>query len=116
MSILINQIVPGNFSHWWTTLQPLMKDQYRNNPESQDTLAKQQALLDLVVARDNVGEAFWYIYTAILLISIVQYNIITQGCYKDPNNMQANYANYLEQEQAIAQTNANANATVYASG
>lgn len=116
MSILINQIVPGNFAHYWQVLQPLFKDKFRDNLESAETLAKQQALLDLVVIRDNIGEAFWYIYTAILLISIVQFNITTQPCSTDPNILQNKYTDYLAQQATAAKDSANAKATLYASG
>jgi hypothetical protein len=33
MSILINQIVPGNFLKYWNILTPLMKPKYENEPD-----------------------------------------------------------------------------------
>ena len=79
-------------------LKPLMKPQYESNPSLLKT--KEQELLDVVVARDNIGEAFWYIYTGILLISIVQYNIASRPCIKDPAAMQANYKKFLDDQEA----------------
>jgi hypothetical protein len=108
MSILINQIVPSNFVEYWSMLVPLMKDQYQAGaPE-----LKQQ-LLDSVVMKDNIGEAMWYIYTAILLISITQYNIMKRGCTGDLATMQASHENYLKQEAAVKATNEKAESTVY---
>jgi len=96
-SILINQIVPSNFEQYWNILRPLMKEQYQNdNPE---TIVKQNELFDLVVTRDNIGEAMWYIYTGLLLTSIVQLKLTTRGCVSNTKTMEANYQKFLEQEQ-----------------
>ena len=98
ISIIINQIVPENFESYWKILTPLMKTKYQQDPTSSEILQKKQELLDVVVARDNVGEAFWYIYTGILLISIVQFNIVSRGCTKDVGTMKANLDNYLTKQ------------------
>ncbi len=104
ISILINQIVPSNFMSYWKTLIPLMK-----NPDAADLPEKQQALLDIVVLRDNIGEACWYIYTAILLISIIGYKIANKACEVDPKVANAKYDQYLDKQQAINNANAIAN-------
>ena len=109
-SILINQMYPDNFIVIWEKLKPLMKPgMYENGgPEN-----KKQELLDLVVHRDNIGEALWYIYTAILVGSIVYYNLATRGCVKDVNSIKAEYDEYLkEQEQKEKQEKIN-NSVVY---
>lgn len=98
MSILINQIVPSNFLQYMEMLKPLMKPKYNSDPVSLKN--KEQELLDVVVTRDNIGEAFWYIYTAILLISIIQYNIASRPCVKDSAAMQANYQKFLADQEA----------------
>jgi len=98
MSILINQIVPSNFLQYMEMLKPLMKPKYEADPVSLKN--KEQELLDVVVSRDNIGEAFWYIYTAILLISVIQYNIVSRPCVKDPATMQANYQKFLADQEA----------------
>jgi hypothetical protein len=96
-SILINQIVPNNFDQYWGILKPLMKDKYQtDNPET-DKLKND--LFEVVVTRDNIGEAMWYIYTGLLLTSIVQLKITTRGCITNPKTMEANYQKFLEQEQ-----------------
>jgi len=110
MSILINQIVPANFVEYWSMLVPLMKDKYQA-----DAGQLKQQLLDTVVMRDNIGEALWYIYTAILLISITQYNIVKNGCTGDLASMQASYNNYLTQTAATEAQNAAVQSTVYTS-
>ena len=93
VGILINQIVPSNFIDYWNLLDPLMKPEYKNNEQIRSEF------LNLVISRDNVGEAMWYIYTGILLISIVQYNITTRGCINDTATMQKNYKAFLKKEE-----------------
>jgi hypothetical protein len=111
ISILINQIVPSNFMSYWKTLTPLMK-----NPEAADIPEKQQALLDIVVLRDNIGEACWYIYTAILLISIIGFKIANKACEVDPKVANANYDQYLDKQQAANDAKAIANSIPYTLG
>jgi hypothetical protein len=111
ISILINQIVPSNFMAYWKTLTPLMK-----NPQAEDMAEKQQALLDLVVLRDNIGEACWYIYTAILLISIVGFKIANKACEVDPKVANAKYDQYLDKQQAADNAKAIANSIPYSLG
>lgn len=96
-SILINQIVPSNFEQYWGILTPLMKDKYKMGGPEADKI--QSDLFELVVTRDNIGEAMWYIYTGLLLTSIVQLKITTRGCNSNPKTMEANYQKFLEQEQ-----------------
>jgi hypothetical protein len=95
-SILINQMFPDNFISIWDKLKPLMKPgMYETGgPEN-----KKQQLLDLVVQRDNIGEALWYIYTAILVGSIVYYNLATRGCVKDVNSIKSDYDEYLKKQE-----------------
>jgi hypothetical protein len=108
-SILINQIVPSNFEQYWNILKPLMKDQYQNDgPETEKI---QNELFELVVTRDNVGEAMWYIYTGLLLTSIVQLKITSRGCASNPQTMEANYQKFLQQEQQTEQSNQNSSTT-----
>jgi hypothetical protein len=96
-SILINQIVPNNFDYYWDILKPLMKDKYKM--DSPETNKIKNDLFELVVTRDNVGEAMWYIYTGLLLTSIVQLKITTRGCANNPSTMQANYQKFLKKEE-----------------
>jgi len=108
-SILINQIVPSNFDQYWGILTPLMKDKYQTaNPE---TDKMKNDLFELVVTRDNVGEAMWYIYTGLLLTSIVQLKITSRGCTSNPKTMEANYQKFLAQEQTTQQKEQTAQAT-----
>ena len=96
---------------YWKTLIPLMK-----NPQAADLPEKQQALLDIVVLRDNIGEACWYIYTAILLISIIGYKIVNKSCEVDPKVANARYDEYLDKQQAIGDAKAIANSIPYTLG
>jgi len=111
MSLLINQIVPSNFMQYWGILTPLMKEQYQKDVNAAGEL--EQKLLNLVVLRDNVGEAMWYIYTAILLTSIVQYNISTRACNQDIASLNANQQIFQEQQKAVQDENAAAQSTIY---
>jgi hypothetical protein len=111
-SILINQIVPSNFIDYWTTLKPLRKEKYQND-NSPETIDIQNRLFELVVTRDNVGEAMWYIYTGILITMIVQLKIATRGCAMNPATMNQNYDTYLANEQQNATQQETATSTVY---
>jgi hypothetical protein len=110
-SILINQMVPENFKDYWTTLTPLMKDKYQ--VEGVETSGIRNQLFDLVVTRDNVGEFMWYLYTGLLLISIVQLKITTRGCASNPKTMEANYQKFQESEQKALAAKAQATSTTY---
>jgi hypothetical protein len=69
-------------------------------------------LLKLVVSRDNTGEFMWYLYTGILVISIIQYYILSRGCISNAATMEKNYQKFLENEDAIqAQKDAGQNTT-----
>ena len=111
-SILINQIVPSNFMEYWTTLKPLRKEKYQND-NSPETIDIQNKLFELVVTRDNVGEAMWYIYTGILITMIVQLKIATRGCVMNPDTMKQNYDTYLANEQQNAAQQEVATSTTY---
>jgi len=110
-SVLINQIVPSNFSEYWQILTPLMKEQYQNDgPEA--TKMKEE-LFELVVTRDNVGEAMWYIYTGLLLTSLVQLKMTTKGCASNPQTMEQNYQKFLQSEQQAKSKNELSTSTTY---
>ena len=110
-SVLINQIVPSNFEEYWGILKPLMKNVYQND-SSAETIKMKNDLFEIVVTRDNVGEAMWYIYTGLLLTSIVQLKITSRGCSSNPKTMEANYQKYLQQEEQNQKSQQNA-ATTY---
>lgn len=98
-----------NFLNIWDILKPLM------NTGIYDNIEIKTNLLDLVVLKDNVGEALWYIYTAILISSIVNYNLATRGCVKDISQIKADHDEYIkQQEEAVKQTELN-NTTTYTS-
>ncbi len=106
-SILINQMNPDNFLNIWDNLKPLML------PNMYDNIEIKQQLLDLVVLKDNIGEGFWYIYTAILISSIVYYNLETRGCVKSVDQIKADHDAYIKQnEEAIEKQKLN-NSTTY---
>ena len=115
-SILINQMYPDNFISIWDKLKPLMKDGMYDAGLGLDTAKREprkQQLLDLVIYRDNVGEAFWYVYTAILVSSIVYYNLDTRGCVKDVNSIKAEYDEYTKEQEDVEKQEEINNATVY---
>jgi len=110
MSLLINKIVPSNFIQFWDILKPLMKEQYK---EGENAVSMRNELLKLAVVRDNIGEGMWYIYTGIILISIVQFSMATRGCVNKLATLQANYSAFQKQEDANAEAAASAPSTVY---
>ena len=109
MSILINQIVPTNFAEYWKMLIPLMKDNYRLNVP----IELKQELLDTVVMRDNIGEALWYIYTAVLLISIIQYKIVSTECSKDLATLQEGQLQFQLDQADVEAKNNKATSKIY---
>ena len=110
-SILINQIVPSNFVEYWNILKPLMKSQYQNDGPLANE--KRNELFELVVTRDNVGEAMWYMYTGLLIASVVQLKITTRGCAVNPTQMAKNYQNYVAEQEKSEQQQQQATSTVY---
>ena len=111
-SLLINQIVPLNFTQFWTTLQPLMKDKYKDD-SSQETIDMKNKLFSLVSTRDNVGEAVWFIYTGLIVTSFVQLNINSKGCVTSPAQMEKNYQDFLDQEEQAEQDRKVKTSTTY---
>lgn len=109
-SILINQMFPDNFISIWDKLKPLMKPGMYETGGKEN---KKQQLLDLVVYRDNIGEALWYIYTAILVGSIVYYNLATRGCVRDVNSIKADYDEYLKEQEDKEKQEEVTNSVVY---
>lgn len=110
-SILINQMVPSNFVDYWNILKPLMKPQYQT--DSPQTEEKRNQLFELVVTRDNIGEAMWYIYTGLLLSSIVQFKIARRGCIINPEQMAKNYQKYVTEQEAVQKREKLAKSSVY---
>jgi len=110
-SLLINQIVPSNFVEYWNILKPLMKPQYQVDGPAADE--KRNQLFELVVTRDNIGEAMWYIYTGLLITSIVQLKIATRGCVVDPAQMAKNYQKYITDQKNAKKQQKQATSSVY---
>jgi len=110
-SVLINQIVPSNFKSYWNILTPLLKPKYQT--ENSDTEKIRNELFEIVVTRDNVGEAMWYIYTGLLLTSLVQLKMTTRGCISNPKTMEANYQKFKDSEQKAKDQKALATSTIY---
>jgi len=108
-SILINQITPANFNQMWETLLTLSND--TNSPELNAELRSQ--LLNAVILKDNIGEALWYVYTAILIISMVSYQLTTRSCITDINSIRQAQDEYTAYKIETDQQNA-ANNAVYA--
>jgi hypothetical protein len=106
-SILINQMNPDNFLDIWSTLKPLM------NPGIYENTEIQTRLLNLVSLKDNIGEAFWYIYTAILISSIVYYNLATRGCVKSVDQIKADHDAYVQQQEEADKQKELNNSTTY---
>jgi hypothetical protein len=106
-SILINQMNPDNFLEIWDVLKALMV------PGAYENVEIKKQLLDLVVLKDNIGEALWYIYTSILISSIVYYNLATRGCVKSIDQIKTDHDAYIQQqEEADKQAELN-NSTTY---
>jgi hypothetical protein len=110
-SVLINQIVPTNFNSYWSILTPLMKDKYKQPGAETDKMKNE--LFELVVSRDNVGESMWYMYTGVLLTSLVQLKMTTRGCANNAETMEKNYQQFLAAEQESKQQKDLSTSTTY---
>ena len=106
-SIIINKMNPFNFLEIWNMLVPLMKDK-GNIPGLEEM---QNKLYNLIILKDNIGEAIWYIYTAILITSIISYNLSVKSCKKSLDQLKADHDKYLEDEEKINQQNELNNST-----
>ena len=111
-SILINQMVPSNFDTYWNILKPIMKDKYQDDTQPGTNQIKKE-LFEVVVTRDNIGEAMWYMYTGLLLTAIVQLKITTRGCVTSPKTMEENYNKFLAAEKESQEKKAVATSTTY---
>lgn len=110
-SILINQIVPSNFANYWNILDPLMKPKYRNN--SPEGIGMRVGLFELCVTRDDIGEALWFIYTGVLISSVIQMKIANRGCESDLQTMEQKYQAYKQEEQTEIDAKAKLKETDY---
>ena len=63
-----------------------------------DNVLLKEELFGLVQLRDKIGEFMWYLYTGVLLTSIVQMKIVTRGCTSSPEAMKKKHQAYLEEE------------------
>lgn len=103
-SILINKMTPDNFADFWATMRPLMKSDITSTSSIENDYKLQ--MLNLVVLKDNIGEAIWYIYTALLISSIVYYNLANVGCKKSVDQIKASHDEYVQQQEDAAQKKA----------
>ena len=95
-------------------VRPEQNDEAVSNAELKNaTTFYRDELLKLVVTRDNVGEAIWYLYTGILVISIIQYYILSRACVSDAATMEKNYQKFLDNENDIQAQEAAAQNTTY---
>jgi hypothetical protein len=103
-AVLVNQMTPNNFQSFWEILNPLKKKQYRSGSSTyneSETIQKRNQLFDLVVAKDNIGESMWFLYTGILVTSVVQLKISSRGCENNVKTMEANYQKFRDNEKLI---------------
>ena len=112
ISVIINQMVPENFKEYWKLLTPLMREDVELGHRNE--LKKE--LFELVVKRDNIGEGLWYVYTAVLLIFVVQYKIVSIGCVKNSSTLATNHQKFLDKEAEEMKTKYNTQQTVYTGG
>ena len=106
-SIIINKMTPLNFLSIWDMLKPLMN----TSIDITELGIIQNELYNLVILKDNVGEAIWYIYTAVLITSIISYNLATKSCKKSLDQLKADHDQYLQDEQKINDQQALNNST-----
>jgi hypothetical protein len=108
--VLINTMNPDNFHTIWAVLKPT----FRAGIEDDDLFKKKQHLFSLVMRKDNIGESLWYIYTGILLMVVVSYNMSIRGCDKDLSKMKEEQADYKKKSDAINEKNSKDSSKTYA--
>lgn len=108
-SFLINSVVPRNFADFWTTITPLIKP----STAAGDRDEMMKKLFGLSYKRDNIGEFTWYVYTGILIASIVQMKIARRGCVSDQATMEKKHQKYLEEEAKAKEAKDKANSQTY---
>ena len=94
--VLINTMNPDNFHTIWAVLKPTFQKM-----DSELLFKKKQDLFSLVMRKDSIGESLWYIYTGILLMVVVSYNMSIRGCDKDLEKMKEEQAEYKKKSDAI---------------
>ena len=104
-SLLINKMVPSNFETYMNSLTPLLN-------EKADAKAKED-LFQLVVTRDTIGEAMWFIYTGLLVSSFVQMKLTLRGCKTSVDTMEKNYQQFLKDEETAKKEKELATSTTY---
>ena len=55
----------------------------------------------------------WYIYTGLLITSIVQLKITTRGCASNPKTMEQNYQKFLDKQAELDKQKEQATSTTY---
>lgn len=97
-SILINEMNPLNYDKMFESLKILFNPNVVNNGNIDDYKEK---LRKLVYLKDDIGEFFWYLYTAVFLVSLVSYNTSARGCSQSLSSMQDSYDEYTKQAEEI---------------
>jgi hypothetical protein len=94
--VLINTMNPDNFHTIWAVLKPTFQKM-----EPKALFEKKQQLFSLVMRKDSIGESLWYIYTGILLMVVVSYNMSIRGCDKDLEKMKEEQSDYKKKSDEI---------------
>jgi hypothetical protein len=110
-SLLINEISPKGFNTSWELLTPLMKDKYKQKTNEVNEI--RDNFFKLVVSREDVGEAFWYIYTGLFITSWVKLQISQKKCSQSVTTMEENQAKFEEAQQKAREKQAKLESTVY---
>ena len=103
-SLLINKMVPSNFETYMNSLAPLL---------NADVDKAKEDLFQLVVTRDTIGEAMWFIYTGLLVSSFVQMKLTLRGCKTSVDTMEKNYQQFLKDEETAKKEKELATSTTY---
>lgn len=111
-SLLVNQITPSNFVEFWKTITPLIKPELQSPGQHRELKEK---LLENVVLKDNIGEACWYIYTTILLVTVVKSNIAELPCGTSVAAIHKRMDEYTKKQDAIDAQNKKKESVTYKS-
>ena len=91
-SLLVNEITPQNYDSFWQRMKPLFRRGAEDHKES---------LRKMVILKDIVSEAVWYMLGGGLITSISSNYIITKGCTRSVDQMKEMHEKHEKDEQKI---------------
>jgi len=91
-SMLVNEVTPENYESFWKRMRPLFK---RGADDYKEDLRK------MIILKDIVAEAVWYMLGGGLITSISSNYIISKGCSRTVAEMKERHDQYEKDQEKI---------------